>query len=601
MDNQELSSNLVQLYLARVDRFRDRKALFYKTRPSGDYVGWTWKEWAAKVEAAAFALHAASVRRGDRVGILSENRPEWTVADLGILSLGAVTVPIYPTSSCKDIRYILENAGIEVLFVSTQEQQARIQEALSGYQALRMLVLFDGPGFDGFLKKGEEEKKRSPDTVRQEIDKTSPEDLATLIYTSGTTGPPKGVMLTHRNFVANYLGASEVIEVREDDVALSFLPLSHVFERLAGYYFMIFHGAAIAYAESMQSVPDDMMKVRPTIAASVPRLYEKMHARIMEKIEHASPLRKALFAWAVKTGREYAAVNLRKKQPSPALKFKRGIAALLVFNKLRGKLGGRIRFFISGGAPLSKELAEFFYAAGVVILEGYGLTETSPVIAVNCPNALKLGTVGKPLPNVEVKIAEDGEILTKGPCVMKGYYKNPEATRQVFDGDWFRTGDIGEIDAEGFLKITDRKKDIIVTSGGKNISPQNIENTLTADRIFLQAVVVGDKRNYLVALIVPNRTEFEGHAAALGLQRPWAELLKDPQILQWAEEHIKAKTANLARYEQIKYFTLLEKDLTVEGGELTPTLKIKRKAVLEKFQSVVEAMYQKGESFRTVS
>lgn len=605
MNPPEADPNLVQIFLDRTRRYHSRRALLYKDRPGGSFVSCTWSQWAELVRKTALGLNSLGVRKGDRVAILSENRPEWTMADLGILSLGAIAVPIYPTSSQKDIAYILENAGIEIIFVSNLLQFEKIQGLLG--KGLRCAILFDplraGHAkailWNQLLEMGRRENLNNSDLYSRLVQSVAPSDTATIIYTSGTTGPPKGVMLTHANFIANYIGAKEYIRLHDKDVALSFLPLSHVFERLAGYYFMIAHGATIAYAESMQTVAQDLPLIRPTVAAAVPRFYEKMYAGILEKVEAGTPLKKKLFAWSVGIGREVAQHRIQKRALPFSLRLAHALAQILVFSKLKKKLGGRLRFFISGSAPLAKELAEFFYAAGVLILEGYGLTETSPVVSVNSMENFRFGTVGHPLPNVEVKIAEDGEILTRGPCVMKGYYKNEAATQEVMKEGWFHTGDIGTIDSEGFLKITDRKKDLIKTSGGKNISPQNIEGLVLGDKLFSQIVVLGDKRNYLVALIVPNQSELEGHARTVGLGHlSWPDLLKHSEITPWIEGRLREKIKDLAPYEQIKYFALLPQELTQEAGELTPTLKVKRKVVMEKYRELIEGLYQKGEALK---
>lgn len=596
---------LIQIFLNRVNRYSERPALLYYPHPrqgSGRYTSIPWKHWASLVRKTALGLSHFGVRHGDRVGLLSENRPEWTFADLGILSLGAVVVPIYPTSSVQDVAYILENAEIEVLFVSSREQIERLSSILFKNKRIRYVIVFDAApehfdkvmSLEKLFEHGRREELNNHEIYSQEVAQVRPGDIATLIYTSGTTGPPKGVMLTHQNFVCNYLAASERIHVSEEDVALSFLPLSHIFERLAGYYFMIFHGAMIAYAENMQTVPRDILAVRPTIAAAVPRFYEKVYAKIMEKVESASPLQRKIFNWALRAAAQYLQGKLQKKKITAGLHLSYSLAKVLVFNKIKRQLGGRMRFFISGGAPLAKELAEFFYAADVLILEGYGLTETSPVISVNALGDFRFGTVGKPLSCAQVKIAEDGEILTRGPCVMAGYYKNEAATREAIQDGWFYTGDIGAFDEEGFLKITDRKKDIIVTSGGKNIAPQNIENLVMSDKLFSQIVVIGDKRNYLVALIVPDRSATERFAREHELaDLSWAELLRHPLVDQWVEDRLRQKMQPLAPYEQIKYFWLLEKELSIESGELTPTLKIKRRQVMDKYRNLIEALYQR--------
>lgn len=609
----ELSLTLPQIFFQRVEKNQSKTALLVKNSLSKKYEPITWGEWGRRVRQTAGGLQNLGVKPQDRIGLLSENRHEWTYVDLGALSLGAVVVPIYPTSSLPDVAHILENAGIEVLFLSSKIQWERLQPVLSGRPGLRV-ILFDQASCSGTLSFNEFLAKANAantdfDRLLKEGD---PENLATIIYTSGTTGLPKGVMLTHHNFVANYAGASEIIHLTDRDVALSFLPLSHIFERLAGYYFMAFHGAVIAYAESMQTVAEDIQMIQPTVCAAVPRFYEKIYSKISEQVEAGSSLKKAIFYWAVAVGKKKLQTTSPHPNPLPLeggegsitkqgvrgkflskmiFRLQYALAKRLVFNKVKKRLGGRIRFFISGGAPLSKDLAEFFYAADVLILEGYGLTETSPVITVNAANDFKFGTVGKPLPNVKVRIAEDGEILTSGPCVMKGYYRNPEATAETIQNGWLHTGDIGTFE-NGFLKITDRKKDIIATSGGKKISPQNIENRILADSLFQQVVIVGDQKNYLVALVVPNREQILHFAAGKGIDTAdYAALLKDPEIRAWIDQRFQVQTGHLAPYEQIKYYALLPKEFTLEGGELTPTLKYKRRLIMEKYQDVINAMY----------
>lgn len=558
----------------------------------------TWQFWSDQVRQTAAALSQAGVKAGDRIGLLSENRPEWTMVDLGALSLGAAVVPVYITSSPAEVEYILTDAGIEILFLSNLEHFIRLESVLKKNPVIKKVIIFDTKdaklSFDSFLETG---KNVSRDEFERWVNAVKPADLATIIYTSGTTGPPKGVMLTHSNFIQNYLAAKKRIRVDKMDLSLSFLPLSHVFERLAGYYFMVFCGAPIAYAENMQTVAEDIRLVRPTVAAAVPRFYEKTYAKVLENVQAASPLQQQIFYWALRQGRKKTLAHQRSKKLSFFEHFLYCAARFIVFKKIKKRLGGRIRFFISGGAPLAKELAEFFYAADVLILEGYGLTETSPVIAVNGPEEFKFGTVGKPLEGIDVKIAEDGEILTKGPCVMAGYYKKPDATRDVMEGGWFHTGDIGKIDSDGFLKITDRKKDIIVTSGGKNVAPQNIEGLLCMDKIFSQVVVIGDKRNYLVALVVPNRQEVEAFAKKQGLNyMSWEALLKTREIYKLFEERMRERTKELAPYEQIKYFDFLPEELSQEKGEITPTLKVKRKVIMEKHRQRIEDLYRRGEA-----
>ncbi len=594
-------SNLVEMFRWRVETSASRPALWFKRQERFQSI--SWQDFFDKVKRTALALHQFGIKRGDRVAILSENRPEWAFADLGILSLGAASVPIYATSSAKECGYILEHSEVTTLFLSNADQLQKVKPLLEQGK-LKRLICFDCGtnsgsllSFADFLERGRRSLFNNGNLYDQLASGVRREDVATLIYTSGTTGPPKGVMLTHGNFLSNCEGSSEALHLKEGEQSLSFLPLSHVFERMAGYYFMILQGASIAYAESMQTVPQDILLIRPTVAASVPRLYEKMYAKIQEAIQSGSSLKQKIFNWALKVGKETAHFR-QEHQPLPfGLKLQFSLARLLVFKKLKQHLGGRIRFFISGGAPLSKELAEFFFAADVLILEGYGLTETSPVISVNRVEKFRFGTVGPLLPNVEVQIAADGEILTRGPHIMKGYFKNEAATREAIPDGWFHTGDVGEIDAEGFLKITDRKKDLIITAGGKNISPQNIENELMADPLFSQVVVVGDRRPYIVALIVPSRSQIDRLAEAEDIHGSWESLLKNERVRSLVGERVQEKMKDFAPYEQIKTFHLLSRELTQETGELTPTLKIKRRIVTERYSEVIEAMYRKGEAY----
>jgi len=594
-------TSLVKLFLWRAQHSSEKPALWSKKE--GRYRFITWKEFAGRVREIALALDYLGVKPGDRIGLLSENRPEWAFADLAILSLGAVTVPIYPTSSLKECHYILEHAEISLLFVSSREQLEKAKPLLQEGK-IRAVIGFDLSeserpkllSLTECLEIGRRMHLNNWALYDQRIERVGREDLATLIYTSGTTGPPKGVMLTHGNFLSNCEASAQAIPFREGEKCLSFLPLSHVFERMAGYYFAILEGASIWYAESMLTVAQDMLLVRPTVAASVPRFFEKTYARILEKVQAGSPLKQGIFKWAIQAGKRSAEFRSKHKPLPFPLNLQFGLARLLVFNKIKRALGGKVRFFISGGAPLAKELAEFFYAADILILEGYGLTETSPVISVNRPDRFKFGTVGLLLPGVEVKIAEDREVLTRGPHVMKGYFRNEEATRQTIRGGWFYTGDLGEMDSEGFLKITGRKKDLIITAGGKNISPQNIENEILGDSLFSQIVILGDRKPYLVALVFPSQAELERLAGAEGISyRSWEEVLKFPRVIDLVSKRLQARTKDFAPYEQIKYFEFLPKELTQASGELTPTLKVKRPVVAERYASLIEGMYKRGE------
>ncbi|MFA5168162.1 MAG: long-chain fatty acid--CoA ligase [Candidatus Omnitrophota bacterium] len=597
-DCVEENGNLVQVFQDRARFFGSKKALFYKIR--GEYTGsYSWRDWMKIVRETAMALHSLGIRKGDHVGILSENGPEWTFADLGILSLGAVTVPIYPTASLEDICYIINHADLKALFVSTEEQYHKIEGFKSKFLPAGIILftpgdLCDVPALGVFREIGRRHDLNHGDLYDQCVRNVGPDDLATIIYTSGTTGAPKGVMLTHRNFIANYQGSFQRIQIDDRDSVLSFLPLSHVFERLAGYYYQAAYGVSIAYAENFMTVAEDIRKVRPTIVVAVPRFYEKTYVRILEEVQREPVWKQRLFNWAVRIGTRTAQVKIRGHRVPIWLGFYNWIAKKIVFNKIKQAMGGRIRFFISGGAPLSKDLARFFYAAEIMILEGYGLTETSPVIAVNALDDFRFGTVGKPIPGISVRIAEDGEILTQGPCVMRGYYHNPHATAECIKDGWFHTGDMGHFDGEGFLHITDRKKDIIVTAGGKNVSPQNIESRILADPFFLQAIVLGDKRPYLCALLVPHKQEVLHYAEQHRIgDLSYEKLLEHSGVQAWVRERLEKHMEDLAGFETVRAFILLPHEFTLSAGEMTPTLKIRRRVVMKEYQKAIDELYRK--------
>ncbi len=556
------------------------------------------------VEELSMGLRAIGVDRGDKVGILSENRPEWAFADLATLTAAAVDVPIYATLTPQQVLYILNDSETKVLFVSTPVQARKVQEIRAQATHLQHVIRMEEMpadaaagtlSIDEVREKGRPALAADPQAVRTRAGEVRETDLATLIYTSGTTGDPKGVMLTHRNLVSNTVGSSEVFAAMgKDDVALSFLPLCHVFERMSGHYLMLLQGCSIAYAESVEKVPANMVEVRPTVMCSVPRLYEKMYARVHEKVASDPPVRQKIFRWAVGVGREMFRHQIDRTTPGLLLRAKFAVADKLVFSKIKERTGGRLRLFVSGGAPLAREIAEFFGAAGLLILEGYGLTETSPVITVNRPEAIKPGSVGLPIKDVEVKIAPDGEILTRGPHVMKGYFKKPDATAEAIDPDgWFHTGDIGVIDERGFLTITDRKKDIIVTSGGKNIAPQPIERLLKSSPLVAEVVMIGDRRNFPIALVIPAFEALEKWAREKAF--PFAsreELIARPEVVALYEQVVKETTGHLAQFERIKKIALLPREFSIETGELTPKLSVKRRVVEQKYKDVIDRLYE---------
>src|SRR5947207_404075 len=506
---------LNRLFFDAVQKFDKPDALQVKI--GGNYQPISHRTLAERVRRAALGLQALGARPGDRVGILSENRPEWAIADYACLTSGLTDVPIYPNLPPDQVAYIIRDSGATAIFVSTAAQADKVRQIRRQCPSLRVVVGFSASRDDGVdlamaqleAKGAAAESAASIAAYRSAADMVRPDDLATLIYTSGTTGEPKGVMLTHDNIYSNVMASAVQVPFVGDDTCLSFLPLSHIFERMAGHYLMMATGTSIAYAESIDTVPIDMQLVKPTLVLSVPRLYEKMYARVLVNALAGGALKKRIFFWARAVADRWATERLAGREPGGLLGMQYRIAQRLVFSKLKARTGNRLRYFVSGGAPLAPEINKFFYAAGLVILEGYGLTETSPVIAVNTPEDFRIGTVGKPIDGVEVRIASDGEILNRGPHVMKGYYNKPEATREALEPDgWFHTGDIGEV-RDGFLAITDRKKDIIVTAGGKNIAPQPLENKVKTNKYVAQAVMLGDKRKFPSMLIVPNFDQLE--------------------------------------------------------------------------------------------
>jgi len=550
-------------------------------------------ELATRVRSLAGALSAWGIRPGDRVAQMAENGVHWPTIDFAALALGAAHVPIYPTLHAEGAAHVLADSGSRVLFV-------RGRERLEGLLAIRDRI----PTVERFVLVGDEESPEGIETLEQALaagaattqaqleswlDRARPDDLATLIYTSGTTGDPKGVMLTHDNLTSNVVSCCSILPMKPHWVALSFLPLAHSFERTIDYVYF-YAGVSIAYAESVQKVADNLAEVRPHVLGSVPRVYEKVRERALETATGGGALKRRIFDWAVRTGLRELPSRLAFEEPGVRLR----IADALVFRKLRARFGGRFEYAVSGGGPLGKELAEFFWAAGIPLLEGYGLTETSPVIAVNTPQQIRLGTVGRPIPGVEVRIAADGEILARGPNIMKGYFGQPEATAEVLDADgWFRTGDIGELDADGFLSITDRKKELIVNAYGKNIAPAPIEAALKAGHWIAQAVVVGDRRPFLAALLVPDFAHLAAWAAAHAVGGELEAQLADPRVVALFQEELDRVNAGLERYEQVRAFALLPAELTLEGGELTPTLKLKRRVILERYGRVLDGLYSR--------
>jgi long-chain acyl-CoA synthetase len=562
-----------------------------RARQGDAWIELSYRDLGDRIHDLSLGLLELGISPGDRVAILSENRPEWAIADYACLTACCTDVPIYPTLPAKQVEHNLRDSGAVAVFVSTRAQLEKVSEARERLPRLKHIVSFDpeaaGNGvltLDAMYALGRA-ARGARGGWRDDALRVRSDDLATLIYTSGTSGQMKGVMLTHGNITSNVTTCCTLFSFTENDECLSFLPLSHIFERMFGHYCMLHSGVLINYAESVDTVATDMQRWRPTLMASVPRLYEKIYGRVLDAVRSGSALKRIIFFWGKRVGEAVVERRLAHRRLSPMLRAQYALADRLVFSKLRARTGGRIRFFISGGAPLSADIARFFHAAGMPILEGYGLTETSPVIAVNTFERLRLGTVGVPIPGVEVKIAADGEIITRGPHVMTGYYEKPRETAEALDEEgWFHTGDIGALDAEGFLRITDRKKDIIVTAGGKNISPQPIETLARTNKFVSNAVMLGDRRPFPIMLIVPN---FEVLAAWAGRET----LVGRPEVQAKMEEEIRTTLRDLAGFERPKKLLLLPRDFSIDGGELTPKLSVKRKVVEQRHAAAIEALY----------
>lgn len=576
--------------------------LALKYRKQGKYVTLSFSEFYDRALMAARGLKKSGVVPGDRVAILSENRAGWLIADMGILAARGITVPVYPTNTPDQIAYMLNHSGVKIVFVSSRFQYAKLLAVREQIPGVELVV-----SFERFIGKSElpvctfyqlsevDDPITSAEKAELEsgIDKITQDDTLTLIYTSGTTGVPKGVVLSHRNILFDTIYTSRKMdkELSGTEVLLSFLPLSHVLERTVGYYMSVLNGCLVAFADSIEKIPENMLEVKPSVIVSVPRLFEKIYSRIYENVHQSPVLKRKIFHWAVKVGMQYVEHRYISKKPSRTLSVKQRIAEILVFSKMRERFGGNMKFCCSGGAPLDKSISEFFWAIGLPIFEGYGLTETSPVLCTNSLEYVRFGSVGTPLEHTEFRIAADGEILVKGPQVMKGYYNNPEATAEAFEDGWFKTGDIGHID-NGFIYITDRKKEIIVTAGGKNVPPQPIENELKMDKYIASAFVFGDRKPYLTALIVPNLDRLleyarEKHVDYYDLN----DLIIHEPVQKLFEQRIAEINRKLPQYETIKKFVLLPRDFSIDEEELTATLKLRRKVIYEKHKEKIEGMY----------
>lgn len=590
---------LNRLFFDALDRYDKPDAMQVRVA-AGSWEPISHRTIRERVRRIALGLRAFGIVSGERIALLSENCPEWALADWACLTIGVADVPIYPSLPAEQIPYLLNDSGAVAIFVSSPEQAQKIASIRDQVPGLRLVIAFEEGARDTAdlaladveAKGAEVDSPESAEAWEREARAAMPGDLATIIYTSGTTGAPKGVMLTHDNFWSNIAATHDAIPMAGNDVALSFLPLSHIFERTGDYWFFT-TGTSIAYVPSFDLVPICMQEVQPTMAMSVPRLYEKMYARVLENALSGGALKKRIFFWARAVAERWADRRLAGEKPHVVLALQYALAQKLVFSKLQARTGGRMRYFVSGGAPLSSEINKFFFAAGLTILEGYGLTETSPVIGVNTPEAFRIGTIGRPVRGVEVMIAPDGEILTRGPHVMKGYWNKPEATAAAIDADgWFHTGDVGVIE-DDFIRITDRKKDIIVTAGGKNIAPQPIENLIKTNKYVSQAVMIGDRRKFPVVLIVPNFDQLEKWAGLKGLI--WtdrAQLLQMPTVQAKMEKEVLKQLTGLAHFETPKKVALLEHDFSVTSGEMTPTLKVKRRVVDQRYTALIDKLYE---------
>ena len=575
------------------------KPLFWVKR-QGRYQPITWDQARDTVQALSAFLLNCHVAPGERIIILSENRPEWGLADLAIQAIGAWTVPIYPSLTEREILHIAQDCEPVLGIVSSAEHAQKFRALREQLPSLRLVIVMDPlvleppceQSWTEAVRQGRALVERFQELLGQRLQLLRPNDTATLIYTSGTTGEPKGVMLSHGNFLSNVASCLKALPIHASDRHLSFLPLSHVFERMAGWYLMLAVGASVAYAETMDTIPQNMLEVRPTIMLGVPRFFEKLAWRIQEGVRHAPPHQRRIIEWALSVGQQASHYQCNRARLPLGLRLQHAAATWLVLSKITHRLGGRLRFFVSGGAPLAKAIGEFFYSLGIVILEGYGLTETSPVITANRLHAMKFGTVGLPIEGVEVRIAADGEILTRGPHVMEGYYRKPQETQAVIADGWFHTGDIGSFDEEGFLSITDRKKDLIKTAGGKFVAPQKLEQLFVADPYIAQALIYGDREPYCVALIVPNLERLAEYAKAQGLCcASLRELVSSPQIHAFVWNRVQALQRDLASFEQVKAIALLDHEFSQAAGELTPTLKAKRATIAARYQDVLHRLY----------
>lgn len=589
-----MAETVPRMIFSKAQQNSGRVALRHKV--DGQYRDILWEEMVREIRHFGQALIALGIEPGDRVAIMAPNGPKWVSADLGIMAAGGVTVPVYQTETVPNLLDILRDSGSRFLFLHSPFSDRSLVSKLDQLPALEKVILFHGRRDDPrFIRLADFLGSVSGEhsaLLEERVAARRGGDMATLVYTSGTTGHHKGVILTHDNILASIVDAARVFDIGPQDICLSFLPLSHVFERVDGYYLMLHQGAVIAYAESIDTVPLNLAEVMPTLVISVPRLFEKMHERIMEQVRASSALKQQVFFGALEIGQAYTKAIMSGDRPSVFLRAAIALARPVAFSKLHKRLGGRLRYFISGGAPLMRDVAEFFFAADIPIYEGYGLTESTSGIAANRPGDFRIGTVGKAFPDTKIRIADDGEILLSGPAISSGYWNRPEQTSEAFRDGWFKTGDIGELDKDGFLRITDRKKDLIITAAGENIAPQELENRFKSDRYLSNAIIFGDRKPFLTALLVPNFETLEKYARRHQVDfLNHCDLVSHPRILELVRRHVDRLQQDLPSFNQVKRFTLLSRDFNGDRGEMTPTLKLKRRIVAKNFESVLANMY----------
>ena len=588
------ANSIADLFFKRVQQSPFKEAYAYKQE--GNWQKVTWSEHEQEVFKTAFALKKLGVQTGDRVAILSHSTPKWTVVDRAVMSLGAVSVPVYPSLMTTDIVPILKDCQPKVLFVEDEWQCSKAQTLIQDRELVQKWVSFQAVNFEevdswkDFIKTADGATEEDIDCWRVDARVLTPQSVASIIYTSGTTGAAKGVVLTHGNFLAVIEDAIEVMQVSEDDSTLQFLPLAHVLGRIE---VMVSLGCGWVnyYASDIKRIIDELPEVKPTILMSVPRIYEKIYEAILQKMEQSSSWEQAVFQYTKKVAAWYAQYLQAHKKVPRWLQWQRQLLEDKIFAKVRQRFGGRLKFALTGGAPFSKEIAEFFLCCGVKVVEGYGLTETTGPIVVNHPHDFKFSFIGRPMKQAQVKIAQDGEILLKGPGVFKEYYQNPEATKEVFHQGWFASGDIGTIDEDGFVKITDRKKDLIVTAGGKNIAPQKIESLINMDALITGAIVVGDQQKYLSSLITVDQKLAQKIAEDYGFKGGFEEWIADQEFLELIQKRIHKINQSLPSFETVKRFTIVPREFSVEGGELTPSLKIKRRYCMQKYSAEIQSMY----------